>query len=69
MSAVQLLEQLGANADHSVDKELIGALGEHVNQNGEVMWCLMFPAEDDENSDKKDEDKDSDSEKKDEITH
>ena len=52
MSAVQLLEQLGANADLQANKQIASAILDQIGEQNEKMWCFLVPAEDD--SDEKD---------------
>jgi len=51
MSAVQLLEQLGANANLQDDKQLANTVLDQINEHTETLWCILFPAEDDESED------------------
>ncbi|BCO18480.1 hypothetical protein KUL152_00140 [Tenacibaculum sp. KUL152] len=57
MSAVQLLEQLGANADLQANKQIASAILDQIGEQNEKMWCFMVPAEED-GEDNKDKDKD-----------
>lgn len=48
MSAIQLLEQLGANASlQSQKRELAATISENFEPNAKL-WCLMFPEKDEE---------------------
>lgn len=51
MSAVQLLEQLGANANLQGDKQLANTILDQIGEQNEKMWCFLVPAEDDSEGD------------------
>ncbi|WDT87460.1 hypothetical protein [Alteromonas sp. 009811495] len=62
MSAVQLLEKLGASAELQKDKKLSSAILDELNNENEQMWCLLFPAEDDKPEEgEKEEEQETDS--------
>jgi hypothetical protein len=63
MSAVQLLEQLGANANLIADKRLANAISNQVGEQKEKMWCFMVPAEEDEEESGEEEEKTEDDNK------
>ena len=69
MSAIQLLEQLGANASLQTEeaKRALLALiekNEIHGQKNEKMWCMMFPEDEQGEDDDKDKDKDKDENEK-----
>ncbi|GEA08742.1 hypothetical protein KUL42_35030 [Alteromonas sp. KUL42] len=57
MSAVQLLEQLGANASLQEDKQLANSILDQIGEQNEKMWCFMVPAEEDDEDNTEEEDK------------
>ena len=60
MSAIQLLEQLGANASLQTEeaKRALLALIENnkIHDQNEKMWCMMFPEDEQGEDDDKDKD-------------
>lgn len=61
MSAVQLLEKLGSNADLQGNTQLASQILDEVNEHTETSWCLLFPADGEEPSDGEEQDSDEDS--------
>lgn len=63
MSAIKLLEQLGANASlqnaEAAKAMMAGSSLNETNNTNDKMWCLLVPAEDDEKQED-DNDKETD---------
>lgn len=59
MSAIKLLEQLGANASlqnvEAAKSMMAGSSLNEIEHTQEKMWCLLVPAEDDEKEDEEKE--------------